>query len=250
MNIISALKQVEIYYHLYLHERFTLDFSFFFQIFSIVYILHILTQMFLFGFSWLLQYPCLLAACRMVSAWPTHHQPSHPCSLRMLRLHWPLNLVQIWMKCWHILHGWVSFPENLEPLVNIVKIIYAYNASTLVKSPFLNYRQFLGLGSLVWVPFRCLSDGCHRTESNSSCLFSNESFHWLDTYDGCISNLAIVHRPFPSWSWHRLRNSNMSGLYFWDMSASIERCVWIISTNFHRSVCLIKWLILTIFLIV
>ena len=96
MNIISALKQVEIYYHLYLHERFTLDcISFFFQIFSIVYILHILTQMFSFGFSWLLQYPCLLAACRMVSAWPTHHQPSHPCSLRMLRLHWPLNLVQI-----------------------------------------------------------------------------------------------------------------------------------------------------------
>ena len=113
----------------------------------------------------------------------------------------------------------------------------------------MNYRQFLGVRSLVWVPLGCLSDGCHRTESNSSCLFSNESFHWLDTYDGCISNLAIVHRPFPSWSWHRLRNSNMSGLYFWDMSASIERCVWIISTNFHRSVWLMKWLILTIFLL-
>ena len=109
MNIISALKQVEIYYHLYLHQRFIF----------IVYMLHILTQMFSFGFSWLLQYPCLLAACRMVSAWPTHHQQSHPCSLRMLRLHWPLNLVQIWMKCWHILHGWVSFPENLELSVNI-----------------------------------------------------------------------------------------------------------------------------------
>ena len=88
MNIISALKQVEIYYHLYLHEIFTLDRN-------IVYILHILTQMFSFGFSWLLQYPCLLAACRMVSVWPTHHQQSHPCSLRMLRLLWPLNLVQI-----------------------------------------------------------------------------------------------------------------------------------------------------------
>ena len=135
MNIISALKQVEIYYHLYLHERFTL-------IFSMVYILHILTQMFSFGFSWLLQYPCLLAACRMVSAWPTHHQQSHRCSLRMLRLHWPLNLVQIWMKCWHILHGWVSFPKNLELLLNIIKIIlYTYNAPKLVKKPFLNnYR--------------------------------------------------------------------------------------------------------------
>ena len=91
---------------------------------------------------------------------------------------------------------------------------HLYDASTLVKKTFLNYRQFLGVGSLVWVPFGCLSDGCHRTESNSSCLFSNESFHWLDTYDGCISNMAIVHRPFPSWSWHRLRNSNMPGLYF------------------------------------
>ena len=129
-------------------------------------------------------------------------------------------------------------------------MVRGYDAPTSVKKPFLNYRQFLGVGSLVWVPFGCLSNGCHRTESNSSCLFSNESFHWLDTYDGCISNMAIVHRPFPSWSWHRLRNSNMPGLYFWDMSASIERCVWIISTSFHRSVCLIKWLILTTFLLI
>ena len=206
MNIISALKQVEIYYHLYLHERFTLDrnslyLAYFnanvFIWFQLVAAISVSTGCLSYG----------ICMAYTSSAIPSMLSPNvtSPLAIESSSDMNEMLAYSSWMS---------KLPRKFRTFSEYLYQLRGYDAPTSVKKPFLNYRQFLGVGSLVWVPFGCLSNGCHRTESNSSCLFSNESFHWLDTYDGCISNMAIVHRPFPSWPWHRLRNSNMPGLYF------------------------------------
>jgi hypothetical protein len=106
------------------------------------------------------------------------------------------------------------------------------------RKTFLIFRQSFGVGCIIWFTICRLFDGCYRKKSHSTCLFSNESFYRLDSYDGRISNLAIVCRSFPTWPWSWPRNSNMSCLYLRDMQTGVTRCLRVIPTNFYRLVVL------------